>query len=122
MGMGPMGMGMGMPGMGMPGMGMGMPVSRFSCLKTRADCQGMGFMPGMRPGFGGPMGPVSSNKPTIASRADTRMSVLIHVVPVSSLLVFRAPVGTMVFPLLLVTVLLVPLVQLVILIPTRVWD
>jgi hypothetical protein len=41
-----MGMGMGMfPGpMGMPGPGMGP------------------FMPGLRPGFGGPMGPVSRNE------------------------------------------------------------
>jgi hypothetical protein len=69
--MGPMGgMGMGMPGMGMgmgmPGMGMGMPVSQywFSNLNL-ADHQGMGFMPGMRPGFGGPMGPVSLPAPSL---------------------------------------------------------
>ena len=58
--MGHMGMGpMGMPGMGMPGMGMGMPVSTFSNSPVEADAQGMGFMPGMRPPFGGPIGPVS---------------------------------------------------------------
>lgn len=57
--MGPMGMG-GMPGMGMPGMGMGMPVSHIFVRQTLADWQGMNFMPGMRPGFGGPIGPVSN--------------------------------------------------------------
>ena len=48
------------------------------------------------------------------------MSVLTLDVPVSFPLVFRAPVGTMVFPLLLVMVLPVLLAPSVILNPTRV--
>ena len=78
-------------------------------------------MPGMRPPFGGPFGPVSYHSIFVqAITLTSRMSVLTLDVPVSFPLVFRAPVGTMAFPLLLVMVPPVLLALSVILNPTRV--
>jgi len=78
-------------------------------------------MPGMRPPFGGPFGPVSYYFNFVqAIKLTSRMSVLTLDVPVSFPLVFRAPVGTMVFPLRLDMVLPVLLALSVILNPTRV--
>lgn len=78
-----MGMGMGMfPGpMGMPGPGMGP------------------FMPGLRPGFGGPMGPVSRIEIALIHR----MSILPCVVLVSFLLACPVLLETTVCLAMLVT-------------------